>query len=159
MRQGAQQSQYTLATQTAGFEPDQVSQHASQRSDHQDSDKIQLAGAGQRSAGEQEKKGGNRKTELTREYSNKQDGISNVGQIVAHARPGLYQFRSYSSAPFAILRETKARKGKSSQEIADALHLPEGTVRNYLSEAVSKLGAANRIDAASPAPKAGYNQI
>jgi hypothetical protein len=72
--------------------------------------KIQLAGARQRSAGEQKKKGGNRKTELTREYSNKQDGIGDVGQIVAHARPSLYRFRSYSSARFAILREKKARE-------------------------------------------------
>ncbi|MDB5906200.1 MAG: two-component system response regulator, partial [Massilia sp.] len=39
-----------------------------------------------------------------------------------------------------------AGEGKSSAEIAKAIHLSEGTVRNYLSEAISKLDAANRID-------------
>lgn len=49
-----------------------------------------------------------------------------------------------------------AGEGKSSQEIADELHLSEGTVRNYLSEAISKLGAANRIDAARIARAKGW---
>src|ERR1700751_1372880 len=53
-----------------------------------------------------------------------------------------------------ILRE--AGEGKSSQEIAESLHLSEGTVRNYLSEAISKLGAANRIDAARIARAKGW---
>jgi two-component system response regulator DesR len=39
-------------------------------------------------------------------------------------------------------------EGRSTAEIAAELHLSEGTVRNYLSEAIAKLGAANRIDAA-----------
>ena len=50
----------------------------------------------------------------------------------------------------------RAGEGKSSQEIAEALHLSEGTVRNYLSEAISKLGAANRIDAARIARAKGW---
>ena len=50
----------------------------------------------------------------------------------------------------------QAGEGKSSQEIADALRLSEGTVRNYLSEAISKLGAANRIDAARIARAKGW---
>jgi len=33
-------------------------------------------------------------------------------------------------------------------DIATELNLSEGTVRNYLSEAISKLGAANRVEAA-----------
>lgn len=49
-----------------------------------------------------------------------------------------------------------AGEGKSSQDIADALRLSEGTVRNYLSEAISKLGAANRIDAARIARARGW---
>ena len=49
-----------------------------------------------------------------------------------------------------------AGEGKSSQEIADALRLSEGTVRNYLSEAISKLGAANRVDAARIARAKGW---
>lgn len=40
-----------------------------------------------------------------------------------------------------------AGEGKTSAAIAGALHLSEGTVRNYLSEAIGKLGAENRIEA------------
>jgi two-component system response regulator DesR len=49
-----------------------------------------------------------------------------------------------------------AGEGKSSAEIARHLHLSEGTVRNYLSEAISKLDAANRIDAFRLARDAGW---
>ncbi len=49
-----------------------------------------------------------------------------------------------------------AADGRSSAEIAGALHLAEGTVRNYLSEAISKLGAANRVDAARIARSKGF---
>ncbi len=38
-------------------------------------------------------------------------------------------------------------RGDTVVEIAVRLHLSEGTVRNYLSSAVAKLGARNRIDA------------
>src|SRR5436189_5607406 len=41
-----------------------------------------------------------------------------------------------------------AGDGMASIYIAAKLNLSEGTVRNYLSEAMSKLGAANRIEAA-----------
>jgi two-component system response regulator DesR len=40
-----------------------------------------------------------------------------------------------------------AGEGARSAEIAERLHLSQGTVRNYLSEAIGKLGAANRIEA------------
>lgn len=40
-----------------------------------------------------------------------------------------------------------AGTGSSSTEIAKLMHLSEGTVRNYLSEAISKLHAKNRVDA------------
>jgi len=49
-----------------------------------------------------------------------------------------------------------AGEGKSSGEIADALHLSKGTVRNYLSEAIGKLGASNRIEAARIARQNGW---
>ncbi len=49
-----------------------------------------------------------------------------------------------------------AGEGKTSAEIARQLHLSEGTVRNYLSEAISKLDAANRIDAFRLARDAGW---
>lgn len=50
----------------------------------------------------------------------------------------------------------RAGEGLSSSQIAQELHLAEGTVRNYLSEAISKLGAANRIEAARLAREKGW---
>jgi two-component system response regulator DesR len=49
-----------------------------------------------------------------------------------------------------------AGEGLSSGEIALTLHLSEGTVRNYLSEAIGKLGAANRVEAARIARDKGW---
>jgi two-component system response regulator DesR len=49
-----------------------------------------------------------------------------------------------------------AGEGKSSGEIAKLVHLSEGTVRNYLSEAISKLGATNRVEAARIARQNGW---
>jgi two-component system response regulator DesR len=49
-----------------------------------------------------------------------------------------------------------AGEGKSTSEIATTLCLSEGTVRNYLSEAIAKLNAANRIDAARIARQKGW---
>ena len=49
-----------------------------------------------------------------------------------------------------------AGEGESSADIASTLNLSEGTVRNYLSEAISKLGAANRVEAARIAREKGW---
>jgi two-component system, NarL family, response regulator DesR len=53
-----------------------------------------------------------------------------------------------------VLRQ--AAEGSTSAEIANTLHLSEGTVRNYLSEAISKLGASNRVEAARIARMKGW---
>jgi two-component system response regulator DesR len=50
----------------------------------------------------------------------------------------------------------RAGEGHSSAEIAAQLRLSEGTVRNYLSDAINKLGATNRIDAARIARSRGW---
>lgn len=50
----------------------------------------------------------------------------------------------------------RAGDGKSSSEIAAELRLSEGTVRNYLSEAIAKLDATNRVDAARIARAKGW---
>ena len=50
----------------------------------------------------------------------------------------------------------RAGEGKTAADIAAELHLSEGTVRNYLSEAINKLGAANRIEAARLARARGW---
>jgi two-component system response regulator DesR len=49
-----------------------------------------------------------------------------------------------------------AAEGESTEAIAKKLHLSGGTVRNYLSEAIDKLGASNRIDAARVAREKGW---
>jgi two-component system, NarL family, response regulator DesR len=49
-----------------------------------------------------------------------------------------------------------AGEGQTSADIASSLHLSEGTVRNYLSEAISKLGATNRVEAARIAREKGW---
>ena len=49
-----------------------------------------------------------------------------------------------------------AGEGASSADIARQIHLSEGTVRNYLSEAISKLGAGNRVEAYRLARDAGW---
>lgn len=50
----------------------------------------------------------------------------------------------------------RAGEGRSGAEIAAELHLSEGTVRNYLSEAINKLGASNRVEAARIARTRGW---
>jgi len=49
-----------------------------------------------------------------------------------------------------------AGEGEANAEIASRLSLSEGTVRNYLSEAISKLGASNRTEAARIARHKGW---
>lgn len=49
-----------------------------------------------------------------------------------------------------------AGEGRSAGEIATELHLSPGTVRNYLSEAIGKLGVGNRIEAARLARQKGW---
>ncbi|HJZ74790.1 MAG TPA: response regulator transcription factor [Vicinamibacterales bacterium] len=49
-----------------------------------------------------------------------------------------------------------ARSGQSTEEIGSVLNLSPATVRNYLSNAISKLGARNRMDAVRIAEEAGW---
>lgn len=49
-----------------------------------------------------------------------------------------------------------AAEGKTTADIATTLCLSEGTVRNYLSEAIAKLHATNRVDAARIAHQKGW---
>jgi two-component system response regulator DesR len=49
-----------------------------------------------------------------------------------------------------------AGDGMASGDIAGELGLSEGTVRNYLSEAISKMGASNRVEAARIARTKGW---
>ena len=49
-----------------------------------------------------------------------------------------------------------AGEGLSNRAISQQLHLAEGTVRNYLSEAINELHAANRIEAYRLARQQGW---
>lgn len=49
-----------------------------------------------------------------------------------------------------------AGEGASAGDIARQLHLSQGTVRNYLSEAIGKLGVSNRIEAHRLARQKGW---
>ena len=49
-----------------------------------------------------------------------------------------------------------AVSGRSTEEIGSLLNLSPATVRNYLSNAISKLGARNRMDAVRVAKEAGW---
>lgn len=48
------------------------------------------------------------------------------------------------------------RGGASVADIAARLHLSEGTVRNYLSSAIGKVGARNRLEALAEALQRGW---
>jgi two-component system, NarL family, response regulator DesR len=47
-------------------------------------------------------------------------------------------------------------RGEAIAEIANSLYLSEGTVRNYLHDAIGKLGARNRVEAARIAEERGW---
>lgn len=49
-----------------------------------------------------------------------------------------------------------AAQGWSTSRMAEHLHLSEGTIRNYLSEAIGKTGAGNRTEAARIARRHGW---
>jgi two-component system response regulator DesR len=46
--------------------------------------------------------------------------------------------------------------GATVEDVAEVLYLSEGTVRNYLSTAIKKLGARNRVEAARFAERRGW---
>lgn len=46
--------------------------------------------------------------------------------------------------------------GKTTKSIAEELHLSDGTIRNYVSIVLEKLGASNRIEAIKKALDKGW---
>ena len=90
--------------------------------------------------------------------------IERVGRGEALLDPSLVQkvfarvreaARKEEAAAFAELTDQELRvlaqvaEGKTNREIAKALYLGEGTVRNYVSSILSKLGLTNRAEAAA----------
>ncbi|MGH8268450.1 MAG: response regulator transcription factor, partial [Steroidobacteraceae bacterium] len=82
----------------------------------------------------------------SRDWSITRTRPSPTGQRVRYGTPEIFISRDGSTG----------MTDRSSAEIAAELHLSEGTVRNYLSEAINKLGAANRIEAARLARARGW---
>lgn len=90
--------------------------------------------------------------------------IERVGRGEALLDPSLVQkvfarvreaARKEEAAAFAELTDQELRvlaqvaEGKTNREIAQVLYLGEGTVRNYVSSILSKLGLTNRAEAAA----------
>jgi len=74
--------------------------------------------------------------------------------------PGLAEESLVSGASPLTARETEvlraARGGDTVADVAAALHLSEGTVRNHLSAAIGKTGARNRAEAVRVAEDRGW---
>ncbi len=73
--------------------------------------------------------------------------------------------REQENSAFIQLTEQERRvlalvaDGKTNREIAQDLHLGEGTVRNYVSNILSKLGVSNRAEAAAYATKHNLKDV
>lgn len=63
-------------------------------------------------------------------------------------------FNPLSAREIEILNA--ARDGSTTAEIGAALHLSEGTIRNYLSSAIGKVGARTRAEAVATADANGW---
>ncbi|MFD1938070.1 MULTISPECIES: response regulator transcription factor [Nonomuraea] len=65
----------------------------------------------------------------------------------------------YGESPLTQRERTvlaESARGATAEEIASRLHLSAGTVRNYLTGAITKTGARNKIDAIRIAEDAGW---
>jgi len=88
------------------------------------------------------------------------DAVRRVNQGLRVVDPALAA-EAWSAEPDPLTDRERhilqlASDGQTSGAIAQQLRLSEGTVRNYLSEAISKLGAQNRVDAARIARAKGW---
>lgn len=88
------------------------------------------------------------------------DAVRRVGQGLRVVDPALAADSLAQGDSPLTGRETDvlaaARTGGSIADIAQMLHLSEGTVRNHLSSAIGKTGARNRADAVRVADENGW---
>lgn len=88
------------------------------------------------------------------------DAIRRVARGERVIDPGLAA-ESWSAAAGPLTERERevlrrAGEGESTADLARTLRLTEGTIRNYLSEAISKVGAHNRTEAARLARAKGW---
>ncbi|MFD7556226.1 MULTISPECIES: DNA-binding response regulator [unclassified Streptomyces] len=76
--------------------------------------------------------------------------------VDASLAPALLDARAMPLSPRELSVLARAAEGDSIAEIAHALHLASGTVRNYMAAVTRKTGARNRIDAIRISRKAGW---
>jgi two-component system sensor histidine kinase DesK len=81
-----------------------------------------------------------------------------VLEVVDDGRGGVREGAGAGTGLLSMEREVLrlAAEGLPTARVAAKLHLSEGTVRNYLSEAIGKVGAANRVEAARIARGKGW---
>ena len=88
------------------------------------------------------------------------DAVRRVAAGYRVLDPGLVAVAVETGASPLTLREAEvlrtAEEGLPTDEIAARLHLSPATVRNYLSNAIAKVGARNRLDAIRIARGAGW---
>ncbi|KXZ59989.1 Transcriptional regulatory protein DegU [Microbacterium laevaniformans] len=88
------------------------------------------------------------------------DAVRRVAQGLRVVDPALAADSLAQGESPLTARETDvlavARTGGSIADIAQMLHLSEGTVRNHLSSAIGKTGARNRADAVRVADENGW---
>ena len=88
------------------------------------------------------------------------DAVRRVHAGLRVLDPALAEESLVSGASPLSARETEvlraARLGGTVAELAAAVHLSEGTVRNHLSAAIGKTGARNRADAVRIAEQQGW---
>ncbi len=88
------------------------------------------------------------------------DGIRRVHQGLRVVDPALAAASLAMGTSPLTERETEvlaaAAGGQSTQAVAASVHLSEGTVRNHLSSAMGKLGAASRAEAVRIATDNGW---
>ena len=71
-------------------------------------------------------------------------------------RPGTIPHQEATESGGRSTDSLPAADGATLREVAARLYLSEGTVRNYLSTAMQKLGARTRVEAARLAERKGW---
>jgi DNA-binding NarL/FixJ family response regulator len=90
---------------------------------------------------------------VLQEFNRLAGPMSRHSNAAVSPRSGQLQIEELTERELNVLQELV--QGKSNHEIADSLHLAEGTVKNYVSSIIDKLQANDRTQAAILALKRG----